>query len=36
MIGFDDFNTLVGLDKIRELESFYYRDLFESLQKKNK
>ena len=36
MIGFDDFNTLVGLDKIRELESFYYRDLFESLQKKSK
>ena len=36
MIGFDDFNTLVGLDKIRELESFYYRDLFESLQKQNK
>ena len=36
MIGFDDFNTLVGLDKIRELESFYYRDLFESLQEKNK
>lgn len=35
MIGFDDFNTLVGLDKIRELESFYYRDLFESLQKQN-
>jgi methylisocitrate lyase len=34
MIGFDDFNTLVGLDKIRELESFYYRDLFESLQEK--
>jgi carboxyvinyl-carboxyphosphonate phosphorylmutase len=33
MICFDDFNTLVGLDKIRELESFYYRDLFESLQK---
>ncbi len=36
MIGFDDFNTLVGLDKIRELESFYYRDLFESLQKQDK
>jgi methylisocitrate lyase len=36
MIDFDDFNTLVGLDKIRELESFYYRDLFESLQEKNK
>lgn len=36
MICFDDFNTLVGLDKIRELETFYYRDLFESLQKQNK
>jgi carboxyvinyl-carboxyphosphonate phosphorylmutase len=36
MICFDDFNTLVGLDKIRELETFYYRDLFESLQKENK
>ena len=30
IIPFDEFNTLVGLDKIRELESFYYRDLFES------
>jgi len=36
MICFDDFNTLVGLDKIRALETFYYRDLFESLQKQNK
>jgi DNA-binding MltR family transcriptional regulator len=35
MICFDDFNTLIGLDKIRELESYYYRDLFESLQKQN-
>ena len=35
MICFDDFNTLIGLDKIRELETFYYRDLFESLQKQN-
>ena len=32
MICFDDFNTFVGLDKIRELESHYYRDLFESLK----
>jgi hypothetical protein len=32
MIRFDDFNKLVGLDKIRESESFYYRDLFESLK----
>ena len=27
---FDEFNTLVGLDKIRELESHYYLELFES------
>jgi len=32
MIRFDDFNKLVGLDKIRESESFYYQDLFESLK----
>lgn len=32
MICFDDFNTFVGLDKIRELESNYYRELFESLK----
>jgi carboxyvinyl-carboxyphosphonate phosphorylmutase len=32
IIPFDEFNTLVGLDKIRELESYYYRDLFESLK----
>lgn len=32
IIPFDDFNTLVGLDKIRDLESHYYRDLFESLK----
>ena len=32
MIRFDDFNKLVGLDKIRESESFYYRDLFKSLK----
>lgn len=36
MVCFDDFNTLIGLDKIRELESYYYRDLFESLQKQTK
>jgi carboxyvinyl-carboxyphosphonate phosphorylmutase len=33
MICFDQFNTLVGLDNIRERESHYYRDLFASLQK---
>ncbi len=32
IIPFDDFNRLVGLDKIRDLESHYYRDLFESLK----
>jgi methylisocitrate lyase len=32
IIPFDEFNTLVGLDKIRELESYYYSDLFESLK----
>jgi methylisocitrate lyase len=32
MICFDDFNTFVGLDKIRELETHYYRDLFGSLK----
>jgi len=31
MIQFDAFNTLVGLDKIRGLESRYYQDLFKSL-----
>jgi len=32
IIPFDEFNTIVGLDKIRDLESYYYRDLFESLK----
>lgn len=32
IIPFDEFNTLVGLDKIRELESYYYKDFYESLQ----
>ena len=36
MIYFDDFNKLVGLNKVRELESYYYKDLFESLRGKNK
>lgn len=31
IISFDEFNTLVGLDKIREKESYYYKDLFEKL-----
>jgi 2,3-dimethylmalate lyase len=36
MICFDDFNRLIGLDKVRDLESHYYRNLFESLRQKNK
>lgn len=32
IIPFDEFNTLVGLDRIRELESYYYKDFYESLQ----
>jgi carboxyvinyl-carboxyphosphonate phosphorylmutase len=36
IIPFNEFNTLIGLDKIRELESYYYKDLFECLQQQNK
>jgi methylisocitrate lyase len=36
MICFDDFNQLVGLDKVRERESYYYKDLFASLQQQRK
>ena len=36
IIPFDEFNKLVGLDKVREIETYYYRDLFESLNQKNK
>ncbi len=36
IIPFDEFNTLIGLDKMREIESYYYKDLFESLQQQNK
>ena len=36
IIPFNEFNTLIGLDKVRELESFYYKDLFECLQQQNK
>jgi len=35
IIPFDEFNTLIGLDKIREKESHYYKDLFNSLQQNN-
>jgi len=31
IIPFDEFNTLIGLDKIREKESHYYKDIFEKL-----
>jgi len=36
IIPFDDFNNLVGLNKVRELESYYYRDFYESLQQQDK
>lgn len=32
IIPFNEFNTLIGLDKVRELESYYYHDLLESLK----
>jgi carboxyvinyl-carboxyphosphonate phosphorylmutase len=31
MITFTDFNNLVGLDKVRETEAYYYKDIFEKL-----
>ena len=34
IISFDEFNTLVGLDKIREKESYYYKDVFQKLSYK--
>jgi len=36
IIPFNEFNMLIGLDKIRERESYYYKDLFECLQQQNK
>jgi hypothetical protein len=36
MILFDDFNKIVGLDKIRTLEAHYLGDVFPSLQPQNK
>ncbi len=36
IIPFNEFNTLIGLDRVRELESFYYKDLFASLHQRNK
>jgi len=32
IIPFNEFNTLIGLDKVRDLESHYYHDLLESLK----
>ena len=31
IIPFNEFNTLIGLDKVREKESYYYKDIFEKL-----
>ena len=31
IIPFNEFNALIGLDKIREKESYYYKDIFEKL-----
>jgi 2-methylisocitrate lyase-like PEP mutase family enzyme len=31
MIPFNEFNTIVGIEKIREKESYYYKDIFEKL-----
>lgn len=31
IISFDEFNALVGLDKIREKESYYYQDVIQKL-----
>jgi 2,3-dimethylmalate lyase len=36
MIHFEEFNRFVGLDKVRALESHYYKDLFASLQQQTK
>ena len=36
MIAFENFNHIVGLDAIRNRETFYCKDLFESLQTKDK
>lgn len=36
IISFDEFNTLIGLDQVREKESYYYKNIFETLQQRNK
>jgi 2,3-dimethylmalate lyase len=36
MIHFEEFNRFVGLDKVRALESHYYKDLFASLHQQSK
>lgn len=32
MIQLEDFNKFVGLNKARELEEYYFKDLFASLR----
>lgn len=36
MVTFNEFNALVGLEKVRETESYYYKDLFEKLAMEKK
>jgi methylisocitrate lyase len=36
IIPFSEFNTLIGLDKVRELETYYYKDIFECIQQQKK
>jgi 2,3-dimethylmalate lyase len=36
MVTFSEFNALVGLEKVRETESYYYKDLFEKLARDKK
>jgi methylisocitrate lyase len=36
MVTFSEFNALVGLEKVRETESYYYKDLFEKLATEKK
>jgi 2-methylisocitrate lyase-like PEP mutase family enzyme len=36
MVTFNEFNALVGLEKVRETESYYYKDLFEKLATEKK
>ncbi len=36
MVTFNEFNALVGLEKVRETESYYYKDIFEKLAMEKK